>query len=56
MYGDASLKQLMVKSDVFARLTSDRLLSGKDFVDRALRAIIMIDEVLNNRFIFHFGE
>lgn len=54
IYDDAGLKQLMVECDVFARLTADHILSDKDF-DRALRAIIMIDEVLNNRFLFQLS-
>ena len=49
-YGDAGIKGMMVESDVFAKLTAVHVLSGKDF-DRALRAILMIDEVLNRRFL-----
>ena len=46
IYGDAGLKQLMTDSDVFARLTADHILSGKDF-DRAVRAVLIIDEALS---------
>ena len=49
IYGDADIKDMMVESDVFAKLTAEHILSGKDF-DRSLRAILMIDEVLNRRF------
>ena len=55
IYGDAGLKDLMVESDVFAKLTAEHILSGKDF-DRALRAILMIDEVLNRRFLLQFDK
>ena len=53
VYGEAGLKQLLTESDVFAAKTTEHILSGKDF-DRALRGLIMVDEVLNQRFITHF--
>jgi hypothetical protein len=53
IYGDVGLKQLLVESDVFARVTAEHILSGKDF-DRALRGLIMVDEVLNQRFFKQF--
>ncbi|XP_053391138.1 uncharacterized protein LOC128553968 [Mercenaria mercenaria] len=53
IYGDAGLKHLLVESDVFARNTADHILSGKDF-DRALRALLMVDEVLNRRLLINF--
>ena len=55
IYGDAGLKDLLVESGVFAKLTAGHILSGKDF-DRALRACIMIDEVLNRRFYLQFNN
>ena len=55
IYGDAGIKDMMVESDVFAKLTAEHILSGKDF-DRALRAILMIDEVLNRRFLLQFDK
>lgn len=53
LYGDAGLLQLLVESDVFARLTAEHILSGKDY-DRALRGLIMVDEVMNRRFFVQF--
>ena len=46
---------MMVESGVFAKLTAEHILSGKDF-DRALRAILIIDEVLNRRFLLQFVQ
>ena len=37
------------------KLTAEHILSGKDF-DRALRAILMIDEVLKRRFLLQFDK
>ena len=53
LYGDMGLKNLLFESDVFAKGTAEHILSGKDF-DRALRAMIMIDEVLHRRFFKQF--
>ena len=50
VYSNAGLKDLLVDSDVFAKLSAEHILSGKDF-DRALKAIVMVDEVLNRRFL-----
>ena len=55
IYGDAGLKGMMVESDVFAKLTAEHILSGKYF-DRALRAILIIDEVLSRRFFLQFVQ
>ena len=55
IYGDAGLKDVMVESDVFAKLTAEHILSGKDF-NRALRAILMIDEVLSRHFLLQFDK
>jgi len=55
IYGDAGLKQMLVESDVFARVTAEHILSGKYF-DRALRGLVIVDEVLNQRFYHHFLE
>lgn len=53
IYGDTGLKDLLVESDQFARITANHILSWKDF-DRALKAILMVDEVLNRRFLQQF--
>ena len=53
VYGNAGLKQLLVESDVFAKNTAEHILSGKDF-DRALRALLMVDEVLNRQLLLNF--
>ena len=53
IYGDAGLKDLLVESDQFGPLTANLILSGKDF-DRALKAILMVDEALNRRFLQQF--
>ena len=49
LYGDAGLKNLLFESDVYAKGTADHILSGKDY-DRAMRALLMVDEVLQRRF------
>ena len=50
IYGDAGLKDIMAESNILAKFKAERVLSGKDF-DKARRAILMIDEVLNRRFL-----
>ena len=53
LYGDAGLKHLLYESDVYAKGTSDHILSRKDN-DRAMRALIMVDETLQRRFFIQF--
>ena len=53
LYGDAGLKHLLYESDVYAKGTADHILSGKDY-DRAMRALIMVDETLQRRFLIQF--
>ena len=48
LYGDAGLKNLLFESDVYAKGTADHILSGKDY-DRAMRAMLMVGEVLQRR-------
>lgn len=55
MYGDIGLKELLCESDVFAKNTAEHILSGKDF-DRALRAVLMVDEVLHRRLLENFQK
>ena len=55
MYGELGLKELLYESDVFAKQTAEHILSGKDF-DRALRAILLVDEALNMRFLVNFKK
>ena len=43
---DAGLGQLLYESVVFVPGTARHILSGKDF-DRALNAVILVDEVLH---------
>ena len=50
LYGDAGLEQLLHVSDVFALGTASYILSGQDF-DRALKAVILVDEVLHQRLL-----
>ena len=53
LYGDAGLKHLLYESDVYAKGTADQILAGKDY-DRAMRALIMVDEALQRRFFMQF--
>ena len=55
LYGEIGLKELLYESDVFAKGTADHILSGKDF-DRALRAILMVDEVLHRQLFQNFQK
>lgn len=53
LYEDAGLLSLLHESSVYAPGTAQHILSGKDF-DRALRALRLVDEALNQRFMKHF--
>ena len=55
LFGDAGLLQLLHESGVYAPGTAQHILSGKDF-DRAVRALKIVDEALNNRFMHQFHE
>lgn len=55
VYGDIGLKELLCVSGVFAKNTDEHILSGKDF-DRALRAVLMVDEVLHRRLLENFQK
>ena len=55
VYGELGLKELLYESDVFAKNTAEHILSGKDF-DRALRAVLIVDEALNGRFFANFKK
>ena len=55
VYGELGLKELLYESDVFAKNTAEHILSGKDF-DRALRAVLIVDEALNRRFLVNFQK
>jgi len=54
LYGDAGLKQLLHESGVYAAVSVQQMMSGKDF-DRALRGLRLVDEALNRRFILQFN-
>ena len=53
LYGELGLKHLLHESDVYGKNTAEQILQGKDF-DRALRAIILIDEVMTQKFLANF--
>ena len=50
----AGLKQLLHESGVYAAVSVQQMMSGKDF-DRALRGLRLVDEALNRRFILQFN-
>jgi len=55
LYGTAGLADLLSDSGVYAKATVGQILAGKDF-DRGMRAFLLVDEVLQKRFLFSFSN
>lgn len=53
VYGDIGLKELLYEFGVFAKNTVNIFFPGKDF-DRALRAVLLVNDVLNRRLFVNF--